>query len=174
MSGEGGRTKIADTDAEDIRAANDLVDMVERDGLLLGPSQDQADIVRERLVSVPAGQSVAMANWWLMARNVRKELFGQGLSTGHSWEILVDLYAAEGRSENVLVKGVSSGTGIPHSTALRWINALERNGLIRRRKDPRDARRTRLILSSKGRGLMARYMDLLASRCPCGEIRRNS
>jgi DNA-binding MarR family transcriptional regulator len=51
---------------------------------------------------------------------------------------------------------------VPATTALRWISALEREGLIQKRSDPLDGRRAYVSLSTKGLNAMFAYFRAAA------------
>jgi DNA-binding MarR family transcriptional regulator len=86
----------------------------------------------------------------LKARRLRERFFEFGLFADPAWDILLQLFEAKLGQFRVSVGALSIGTGVPSSTALRWIRALEQKGLIRRRPDPFDARRIYVELSEEG------------------------
>src|SRR5437899_12878981 len=61
----------------------------------------------------------------IRARTRRKQFFKASLFSDPAWDILLDLFAAEQEGRRVTVSVVGLGSGIPQTTALRWINALE-------------------------------------------------
>ncbi len=89
------------------------------------------------------------------AAAARRGLFGEP-----GWDILLDLYIAEGRRTEVQVSSVCLDAGVPSTTILRWIARLEQEGLIYRIADSADARRRYVRLTPDGRTMMR---DLLRS-----------
>ena len=81
------------------------------------------------------------------------QLFGEP-----SWDILLDLFIAQGRARPVSVSSACIGSSTPQSTALRYVGLLERVGLIRRARDPRDGRRFYLELTEAGLFSMQAYL----------------
>lgn len=82
-----------------------------------------------------------------------RELFGEP-----SWDILLDLFIAQGRARPVSVSSACIASSTPQSTALRYVGVLEKVGLVRRAKDPRDARRQYLELTDIGLSKMIAYL----------------
>ena len=77
-------------------------------------------------------------------RYLSAEMFGEA-----GWDILLTLYiAAENRSINVSAAGEASG--VPPTTALRWIAWLEHSELIERRRHNFDGRVSYLVLTDRG------------------------
>ena len=76
-------------------------------------------------------------------RRKREKYFNnQQLFSEPAWDILLDLFSSHLRGLNISIKSASLAAQVPLSTALRWINILEDEGLIERVNDPSDARRT--------------------------------
>ena len=73
------------------------------------------------------------------------------------WDILLDLTAAALARRPISVTSACIASGVPQSTALRWINALEQNGLIERCPDPIDKRRTNVAITAEGLATMEGY-----------------
>lgn len=82
------------------------------------------------------------------------ELFGEP-----SWDILLDLFIAQGKAKPVSVSSACIASSTPQSTALRYVGLLEKVGLIRRAKDPRDGRRHYLELTETGLSNMEAYLS---------------
>lgn len=81
------------------------------------------------------------------------DLFGEP-----SWDMLLDLFIAQGRQRPVSVSSACIASSTPQSTALRYVGLLEKAGLIRRAKDPRDGRRQYLELTEAGFNSMQAYL----------------
>jgi hypothetical protein len=91
-------------------------------------------------------------------RRRRAEVFGEETLFGEpAWDILLDLFVAGEKGKRVAVTSACIGSGVPSTTALRWLNVLELRGLIEREDDNSDARRSFVRLTSKARRLMAEY-----------------
>ena len=103
------------------------------------------------------GASKALIRRVQKARNVRATFFGEDLFGDPAWDILLELYASELSQQRISVSSASAAAGVPATTALRWMAVLEEKNLIAREKDPFDARRVWVSLTSYGKLLMDRY-----------------
>jgi DNA-binding MarR family transcriptional regulator len=95
----------------------------------------------------------------LWARRQREFVFGKDLFADPAWDILLELYAAELGQRRVPTSELAVAAGIPLTTALRWVNKLETEGLITRADDPLDRRRVWIALASRARPLMSSYFS---------------
>jgi DNA-binding MarR family transcriptional regulator len=99
---------------------------------------------------------------WLKAeyenRLFRQSSFEQDYITGEPcWDVLLDLCIAEIEGHRVSVTSLCIASGVPSTTALRWISLLERDDLIERQADPRDKRRTFLRITKRAFETMLEY-----------------
>lgn len=76
-----------------------------------------------------------------------------------AWDMLLDLYIHQARNEDVSIKSATIGSGASASTALRWIQALDAEGLIRSEEDPKDSKRRLLHLTPEGYLSITRYLQ---------------
>jgi DNA-binding MarR family transcriptional regulator len=100
----------------------------------------------------------------LQARLERNSHFPAHLFSDPAWDMLLDLYAAELAQIRVSVTSLCIASNAPTSTALRWINTLENDGLIRRDHDPLDARRFFLSLTGTASQAFRNYFSGTAGR----------
>lgn len=96
-------------------------------------------------------------------RRTRDKFFGRDLFGEPAWDILLELYAAKGTGRKVSVSGACYATGVPLSTALRWIVRLEKCGWIRRFNDPLDKRRAWLTLSDEADIKMGEFLTRMGA-----------
>ena len=97
---------------------------------------------------------VLIATHRFRSREIGEDLFGDP-----AWDILLDLYNAETRNLALSSSNVGRVAGIAQTTALRWLSILEHRGLIVRKVDRTDGRRTNIFLSDKGRDCVERSLD---------------
>lgn len=96
------------------------------------------------------------------ARKIRADFFGENLFADPAWDMLLELYANDLAQQRVSVSSASDAAGVPLSTSLRWMAALEERGLIERKSDPLDGRRVWISLTALGASLMHRYFTAAA------------
>jgi DNA-binding MarR family transcriptional regulator len=97
---------------------------------------------------------------------MRAKFFKAELFADPAWDMLLDLYRAELDQYRVSVTSLCTASGVPTSTALRWLRALEEEGLITRRQDPLDGRRTFVALTTAAVGSMNAYFDAIGQTQP--------
>ena len=90
-------------------------------------------------------------------RRLRSEFLGGDWFADPAWDILLDLTAAAAENKRVSVTSLCHASGVPPTTALRWISQMVDGGLLVRFDDPVDRRRSFLELSDTATRRMARY-----------------
>jgi DNA-binding MarR family transcriptional regulator len=73
--------------------------------------------------------------------------------------MLLELYAAHLGQFEQSVSSLCLGSGVPASTALRWMGEIEKRGLLERRADPMDGRRVLVRMSEAGRARMDQLFE---------------
>lgn len=74
-----------------------------------------------------------------------------------AWDMLLDLAAARIEQQRVCVTSLCIASGVPPTTALRWIRVLTSAGLLTRVHDETDRRRVFVALSDRAADAMALY-----------------
>ncbi len=116
----------------------------------------EAEILLQRLLHLtapPADDPVALletARSIYESRRIRERIFGPGLFSDPSWDILLDLYIAGREERKVTVSSACIAASAPTSTATRHIAYLVQIGLAIRIPRPEDARSSYLELSPRG------------------------
>ncbi len=95
--------------------------------------------------SLTSGRKVKFVDWLRMEhkRRIRRsafllpDIFGEP-----GWDMLLDLAAAQLDGRVISVTSACLSSGVPQSTALRWLVMLEAEGLVERHPDETDGRRT--------------------------------
>jgi len=90
-------------------------------------------------------------------RHLRARFFDAELFADPAWDILLDLTAARAEHTRVSVTSVCIASGVPPTTALRWISQMTAAGLLERVEDESDRRRAFIALSDQAAEGMARY-----------------
>lgn len=103
----------------------------------------------------------------LRSRQLRKRYFNNNLFADPAWDMLLDLAAAEGEGTRVSVTSLCIASGVPPTTALRWVTQMVENGLFIRVDDGSDRRRAFVTLSKLSRNKLAEYFhDLSLNQAP--------
>lgn len=96
-------------------------------------------------------------------RVCRNHLLGGELFGEPSWDMLLDLYAAEAEGQTICISSACIASAVPATTALRYIATLERNGFIERLPEPGDKRRFNLRLTEAGRSRLTETLERIAT-----------
>lgn len=90
---------------------------------------------------------------------LREKVFGALVQNHSVWILLLALWDSQRAGTELTVKSVAYAAGLPLSSALRKINEMSENGLITKRGDPDDARRSFVSLTAQGRSYFARFFQ---------------
>ena len=90
-------------------------------------------------------------------RRLRDRFFDSAMFADPAWDILLDLTAARAEHVRVSVTSLCIASGVPPTTALRWIGQMVEAGLLERVEDEADRRRAFIALSDSAADAMARY-----------------
>lgn len=90
-------------------------------------------------------------------RQLRARFFDGDLFADPAWDMLLDLTAARVEHTRVSVTSLCIASGVPPTTALRWIGQMTAAGLLQRVEDDTDRRRAFITLTDKAADAMARY-----------------
>lgn len=96
-------------------------------------------------------------------RQLRARFFEGDLFADPAWDMLLDLAAARAEHKRVSVTSLCIASGVPPTTALRWISQLTDAGLLQRVEDDTDRRRAFIALTDRAADAMARYFAELGS-----------
>jgi DNA-binding MarR family transcriptional regulator len=111
-------------------------------------SENQVDPVR----------LVNLARSILLARRRRNKVFNKAMFGEPAWDMLLTLYADMAEGPHHSVSRLSALSGAPPTTALRWLDYLEKERLVIREANPTDRRSDFVELTDKGRATMERYL----------------
>lgn len=95
----------------------------------------------------PPAFDFSSASQVIQFRKRRNRMFGGDLFGEPTWDMLLDLYAARIEDRRVCVTSLALASGVPVTTALRYIENMTRSGLIVRVDDPADGRRKMVALA---------------------------
>ncbi len=103
---------------------------------------------------------LALARKAYALRRKRDSLFGNPDLFGEpAWDILLDLFIAQGEGKRVSVSSACIGSAAPPTTGLRWLGVLAEQGLVVRENDPDDHRRVLVRLTPAGTAAMERFFE---------------
>lgn len=106
----------------------------------------------------------ALVRRLLRVRRERDRFFPAELFADPAWDMLLDLTAARLEGKTVPVSSLCIAAAVPTTTALRWVRSLTQAGLLERRVDPTDGRRTYVSLSSNAAAAMFAYLRMFGAQ----------
>lgn len=99
----------------------------------------------------------------IQMRRMRRSHFGSADLSGPMWDMMLDLMLASTHDRALSASDLATGAGVPLSSGLRMISAIERLGLAGRSIDERDRRRTIVRLTELGTERMASYFEKIGA-----------
>ncbi len=115
-------------------------------------------LVRDAAPSLPDAKLVRRI---IRQRQLRARFFDGDLFADPAWDMLLDLTAARAEQSRVSVTSLCIASGVPPTTALRWIGQMTDAGLLQRNEDKTDRRRAFITLSDKATEAMTRFFAQL-------------
>lgn len=122
-------------------------------------SGSSGDDGSERLVraSRPPLPDARLVRRIIRQRQLRARFFDADLFADPAWDMLLDLTAARAEHTRVSVTSLCIASGVPPTTALRWIGQMTAAGLFERVEDDADRRRAFIALTDTAADAMAHY-----------------
>jgi len=118
------------------------------------PAGIEAEQVRAARPALPDPRLVRRI---IRQRQLRARFLDGELFADPAWDMLLDLTAARAEHTRVSVTSLCIASGVPPTTALRWIGQMTGAGLLERVEDDTDRRRAFIALSDRAAEAMARY-----------------
>lgn len=120
---------------------------------------DSADgLIRAAAPSLPEPKLVRRM---IRQRQMRARFFDGDLFADPAWDMLLDLTAARAEHSRVSVTSLCIASGVPPTTALRWIGQMTEAGLLQRIEDKTDRRRAFITLTEKATEAMTGFFAQL-------------
>lgn len=125
-----------------------------------------ADEGSERLISARPARfpDPRLVRRIIRRRQQRASYFGTDLFADPAWDMLLDLTAAHGEGASVSVTSLCIASGVPATTALRWIGQMTEAGLFRRVSDSADRRRAFIALTDQAIAAVSAYFAAIKPR----------
>jgi DNA-binding MarR family transcriptional regulator len=121
------------------------------------PQFEESELDNSQLLSSAAAEIYRM-------RRARDRQMPPDLVGEPAWDMLLALYSEE--PAKLPISTVCYGSGVPPTTALRWIGVLDEGGLVERTKHHRDGRIVLLSLTEQGRLVVERSLKAMLRAAP--------
>lgn len=120
----------------------------------IGSEYNEVHLIADKRLSLPDPNLLEKIS---RNRRKRREFFGDRLFEDPAWDMILDLAMARARFQRVAVTSLCIASGVPATTALRWISVLINRGVFQREDDVTDKRRAFISLTDAGAHKVARY-----------------
>lgn len=143
-----------------MKQANERLEILDRQIADVGSRvSDDALVVGKRLSRRELIDRAKKYLQWGRLKSVTLDT-GNGLFTDSCWNMCLDIYICGLKDERVAVSAIAHSSGIPMTTAMRYINVMVEQGLIEKTPNPAD---NRMIFVSVSLDCRKKIEKLLAS-----------
>lgn len=118
-----------------------------------------ATYVAEKVRPIADDELLKVAKSLLFIWESRESFVDPSLVADPGWLILLHLKIAELTCQETQISTLASASGVPATTASRWIKLLESKSLVRIELDIHDDRRKFVHLTSNASEIMSRYLQ---------------
>ncbi|HKX87850.1 MAG TPA: winged helix DNA-binding protein [Sphingopyxis sp.] len=123
------------------------------------PAATARAVATARGEAAPKSELLDQLSFSIQIRRIRRSHFGAAEMSGPVWGMMLDLMLAAANGRALGASDLATGAGVPLSSGLRMIAALEGLGFVHRSIDERDRRRTIVRLTDSGTERMASYFE---------------
>jgi DNA-binding MarR family transcriptional regulator len=146
------RLRVAELESL-VRLLRELLAQFEQAAVML--DTNEPSIAKEAVAS----PLVAAARNILTARRRRARQFSKAMFGEPAWDMLLALYAHMNDGPRHSIGRLVVFSGAPSTTALRWLDYLEKGQLVMRCPNPTDRRSEFIQLTDKGRAKLEEYLS---------------
>jgi DNA-binding MarR family transcriptional regulator len=148
--------------ARKISLPADELDVLRRLAWRLAPTADEVRSRQKVSVEVVEPDELAeLARRIMRSRSNRTKHFAPAMFGEPAWDMLLALYIAAAESKRLSVTQLTSFSGSPQATALRWLEYLSKQELVAREPHSRDGRVYYIDLTDKGRSALNDYLTAI-------------
>ena len=109
----------------------------------------------------PEDRLRAIAHGVLELRRARTEFLNPAMLGEPAYDMLLCLYVSEGSADPLTPARLADLSGVPQSSALRWIEYLVSKELVARDRHPNDRRASVVGLTAKGREALEALLRMI-------------
>jgi DNA-binding MarR family transcriptional regulator len=125
---------------------------------------DQLGRVAQRSDEADAEELIGLARAIVELRRSRGDVFPHAIFGEPAWDMMLALFVQTPAGKGETVSNLSLSSGTPSTTALRWIDYLEREAYVTRRSCRIDKRLVFVNLTDKADGAIRDYLTRLIDK----------
>jgi DNA-binding MarR family transcriptional regulator len=142
----------------DLRAAARILDIIV--GLSDGAEASLLHLPSAAPISDRSAESLrGRAKEIFQERRRRLQFFSRSMLGEPAWDMLLAMYIMDNSGPLQTVGTLLALSGVPRTTALRWLESLEAQQLVLRKTNANDRRTEYVFLTDKARKLMTAYLS---------------
>jgi DNA-binding MarR family transcriptional regulator len=143
-----------------VTLVHEIIDRAHKLQLMVSSS---AESVPVNSISQSAATHGQFARQLLRERRNRSIVLSPDMLGDPAWDMLLDLFSAGEENKSIPVSSLCLASGVPPTTALRWMALMVEKELIKRFDDHRDKRRVNITLMPQTRALLVGYLEQVAA-----------
>jgi DNA-binding MarR family transcriptional regulator len=144
---------ISPADAEAIERLLRKIQLINEEGTETAPGPDDDCLPRTELI--------ARAETIFRERRRRSRFFNRSMFAEPAWDMVLAVYIMQGHPVNIAT--LVSMVDVPQTTALRWLQYLEKERFVRREPDPDDRRQVSVRLLNHGFARIEAYLRSMSA-----------
>ncbi len=111
-------------------------------GLVVSSENNETDVLDPAVDDITATELIHRAERLLKWSRLKADMLnlGSGLFADSCWNMCLDTYICDLRGQKITVSSIAHSSGIPMTTAMRYINVMAEEGLLEKSPNPSDNR----------------------------------
>lgn len=102
-------------------------------------------------------EAIKLVSHVVHARRTRSDFFAPEIFSDPAWDILLVLFLAKVRGDGMTTNQLAKAAGASLSASVRWVDVLERTGLVQQKCDPLGGEAQMVELSPRGWSAMVQW-----------------
>lgn len=127
------------------------------------PGASASPGLRSAISGIEGPSYASYATAVVNARARLRRMFEIDIVNGPAFDMLLRIFAANEANNAISITALGAAAGVPHASTARWVRALEDNGIVQRKQDPNDHRRSELALTSRAESVLRDWLAAISS-----------
>ncbi len=134
-----------------------------QDGLVAATNDTQTSETRSNSIRLTTAELIKRAEELLRWSRFKANTLGlnSGLFADSCWNMCLDVYICDLKEEKITVSSIAHSSGIPMTTAMRYINVMAEDGLLEKSPNPMDNRMVFIATTISGKDKISAILSEL-------------